>query len=269
MHFGRLLYEVFIILMVLTYSILIFADPQEHPFMSHELIKAMDWGLIAFFAVEYLIRLYRAKDPWTFTKQNWFDVIAMIPFDQFFPLARLMRVVRLFRILHASPMLWAILTSRQMKVIFFIMSMVILWSSAGIYLLEAGLNDSIMTFGDAVWWAVVTTTTVGYGDISPITAGGRIIAGFLMFTGIGLISTFTANLANHWMTFFRQPDDKNEEPTESEIVEELFPPEDHIQNQMKQTAMNGIRQIEELSDAEYQRLLHLLEVLRKPPQQDE
>lgn len=266
MHFFRLLYEVLIILVVVTYAILIFADPSEHPFLTEELVQTIDWWLIGFFAVEYLIRLWRAEDQWKFTKENWFDVVAMIPLDQIFPLARLMRILRLIRILHASPMLWAILASRQMRVIFFFMALVILWSSAGIYILEAGVNDSILTFGDAMWWAVVTTTTVGYGDISPITDGGRIIGVFLMFTGIGLISTFTANLANHWMTFFRKPEDRErEEPIDSEIVEELFPPEDHIQNSMKQTALHGVQYIESLSEEEYQRLLHVLDVLRKSP----
>ncbi|MBA4495672.1 potassium channel family protein [Paenactinomyces guangxiensis] len=57
---------------------------------------------------------------------------------------------------------------------------------------------------DAVWWAVVTTTTVGYGDISPVTLGGRVIATILMFTGIGLIGSVTASVATHFIEYLNQ-----------------------------------------------------------------
>jgi len=66
----------------------------------------------------------------------------------------------------------------------------------GVFLFEAGENKAIGSFGDALWWAVVTATTVGYGDVSPITVEGRIIAVVLMLTGIGIIGVFTATVAS-------------------------------------------------------------------------
>ena len=54
----------------------------------------------------------------------------------------------------------------------------------------------VSSFGDALWWAVVTATTVGYGDLSPVTSTGRVIAVVLMFVGIGVIGAFTATIAS-------------------------------------------------------------------------
>lgn len=252
LQLARLLYEVLIILVVVTYAIIIFADPSEHPHLTPEFVHAFDWGLIAFFAVEYLIRLWRSSPhELRFIRKNWFDLLAMLPIDAHFPLARLMRVIRLVRIIRASPMLWGLVTSKQMRMLFLFLLMILAWSSSGIYLLEVDSNPSIDSYGDALWWSVVTTTTVGYGDIWPVTQGGRMIAVFLMVTGIGMIGAFTANLAHHWMGFLPDMDGSNtaEEP---------------LQRQLKQDAHRAIQNVENLSDAEYQRLLKVLELLRHP-----
>ncbi|WP_245884524.1 ion transporter [Tumebacillus permanentifrigoris] len=251
MRVTRLLYEIFILLVVLTYAILIFADPADQPFLTETFYRRIDYAMITFFAIEYSIRLWRTEDRKRFVIRNWFDLLAMIPLDVHFPLARFMRLVRLVRILHASPLLWSVVTSKQMRLIFLFMMLILAWSSAGIYVLELHHNDSINSFGDALWWAIVTMTTVGYGDVSPATDGGRIIAVFLMFTGIGLIGTFTANLANHWVGFFHGPDKEQARVN-------------RVQDQLKTNALQWMYRIETLNDEEYQQLLKVMETLRPP-----
>src|SRR5438034_185185 len=66
---------------------------------------------------------------------------------------------------------------------------------------EGGQNEHIKTVYDALWWAIVTTTTVGYGDVSPVTPEGRLIAVGLMIVGIGFIGIFTATVTSF---FFQQ-----------------------------------------------------------------
>lgn len=65
-----------------------------------------------------------------------------------------------------------------------------------LYLLEKGRNDNINSFGDALWWGIVTLATVGYGDIFPITIAGRIVGTFIILFGIGFIGLFTASIAS-------------------------------------------------------------------------
>jgi voltage-gated potassium channel len=78
---------------------------------------------------------------------------------------------------------------------------VVFIGALGIFIFESGSNKTIGSFGDALWWAVVTATTVGYGDVSPVTIEGRMIAVVLMLTGIGVIGIFTATIAS---LFFEQ-----------------------------------------------------------------
>jgi voltage-gated potassium channel len=74
----------------------------------------------------------------------------------------------------------------------------------GVFIFESESNRAIGSFGDALWWAVVTATTVGYGDVSPVTLEGRLIAVVLMLTGIGVIGVFTATVAS---AFFEEEKD--------------------------------------------------------------
>jgi voltage-gated potassium channel len=77
----------------------------------------------------------------------------------------------------------------------------------GIFAVEREQNANIKSLADALWWAVVTTTTVGYGDVSPVTGEGRLIAVGLMVVGIGFIGIFTATITS----FFLQPAQTSEE----------------------------------------------------------
>jgi len=246
--FWRVLYEVFVMLLVITYAILIFTDPASHPQLSEAFVQRVEGWFLVFLVGEYLVRLWRAPEKRRFLRENWFDLVAMIPFDQVFYLARFMRVIRLIRILRASPFLWSLVSSASMRWIFSIVGLIMLWSSIGIYLLEQGNNPNVDGFGDALWWSIVTTTTVGYGDISPVTTGGRIIAACLMLTGIGLLGALTANFASHWTQFFQNP---------------AAGPKNRVEAALKETVKQQIEQVEELTEEEYQSLLRSLEAIRK------
>ncbi|MED2009507.1 ion transporter [Brevibacillus borstelensis] len=252
--FFRVMYEIFVILLVITYAIIVFADPASHPRLTEEFMNQVDVILISFLAAEYVIRLWLAQDKKKFVISNWFDLVAMIPLDHYFYLARFMRILRLVRILRASPFLWSMLKSKPMQRVIGVVTLIMLWSSGAIYLLEAGINENIVHFGDALWWSIVTTTTVGYGDISPVTTGGRIMATILMVTGIGTLGALTANFAHHWTEF---QEGKGQTP------------EEHVHTEKKMRALQQLQQVEQLTSAEYEALTKTIEELYREKNQKE
>ncbi|WP_281299441.1 potassium channel family protein [Flavobacterium limnophilum] len=130
---------------------------------------------------------------------GWIDLISSIPMINYFRAGRLLRLIRLFRIVRAfrsSRMLLHHIFKNKAKGTFTTVSifavMLIIFSSIAILQVENTKEGNIKTAEDALWWAYVTITTVGYGDKFPVTTEGRIIAVVLMTAGVGLFGTFTA-----------------------------------------------------------------------------
>jgi voltage-gated potassium channel len=136
------------------------------------------------------------------------DLLAILPFYLSLYLAidlrflRVLRLLRLFKLTRYSPALGALLDVVQKEadallaaVVVLLMMLVI--SAGGIYLLENELQPE--TFGSmpsSLWWAIVTLTTVGYGDVVPVTTMGRMFGGFIGLIGIGMIALPAAILAS-------------------------------------------------------------------------
>lgn len=155
-----------------------------------EVIMAVIWGI---FVLDYAVSLFLARP-----RGHWFLThlhdLAIVVLPALRPL-RLLRLVTLLSILHRT----AGNALRGRVTVFVIAASVLLVFVAGLAVLDAEQNaagSNIRSFGDAVWWAFVTITTVGYGDFFPVTFLGRLIAVGLMIAGIALIGTVTAALAS-------------------------------------------------------------------------
>lgn len=161
-------------------------------------------GVILFiFTVDYVVRLVLAKDKVRFIKTNICDLIAILPFHTVFRLFKVASVAR-FAIFAKLPRALAFMVrplkkiqlsfaSNGFKYMLFAATVMIILGGILIHFAEG------MSYGDGIWWAFVTTTTVGYGDISPSTLYGRIIAMVLMLSGIGLIGTITSTLTSYFL----------------------------------------------------------------------
>ena len=189
---------------------------KEIPQNLSELFLTIDLTICIVFILDWVVFLFLSKDKANYLKSHSFDLIASIPFVQVFRVVRVIRIVRLIRTLRLFRGLKGILPivrritanpARSALTIYLtIMTVVYFYCSLGLYNFERGLNPLIGTFGDVLWMAFITMTSVGYGDIAPKTTGGRIMAILLILTGLGLFSLVTAEIAMKLVKYVKKPD---------------------------------------------------------------
>ncbi|MBE5966727.1 MAG: potassium channel family protein [Lachnospiraceae bacterium] len=159
-----------------------------------------EWGILIILTIDYFVRLILADNKKVFLRENIFNLVAILPFHSVF---RIFRVSRLFKLLSLSIIgafprkffrkINKFINTNGLKNMMIFTALAILLGTCGIMYAEN------MTFGDALWWAFVTATTVGYGDLSPATSLGRLIAAVLMIFGIGLIGSITSTITSYFL----------------------------------------------------------------------
>jgi voltage-gated potassium channel len=167
----------------------------------------LNWIIWVAFGGEFIVR-WAADGKASFLRRSWFDVALIVltpPFGvpEAMQGVRSLRVLRLLRLIRAFGVAVMALRLGQRHfgkqkfhyVVLIAVGTVVL-GAVGVYVVETGRNRTITGFGDALWWAAATVTTVGYGDVTPVTTEGRLIAVSLMVVGIGIIGVFTATVAS-------------------------------------------------------------------------
>ena len=166
---------------------------------------------VCFFSLEYLMRLFSSKKPLKFILSFFgiIDLLAILPF--YLTLGtdlKSLRAVRLFRLLRLLKFLRYGDTLKNLKqsfdnvkkelILFSAATLLLIYfSSVGIYFFENEAQpDAFSSVFSAMWWSVATLTTVGYGDIYPITTGGKIFSTFIVFIGLGLVAGPTGLIAS-------------------------------------------------------------------------
>ncbi len=180
-------------------------------------LTLLEWGFTLIFAVEYLTRLYCSPKRlrYAFSFFGLIDLLAVLPslLALFFPasqylmVVRILRLLRIFRVLklrqyliQANFLLTALRNSRQKITVFFvsIASLVVVFGAV-MYVIEGPANG-FTSIPQSIYWAIVTLTTVGFGDITPKTPLGQAVASLVMITGYAVIAVptgiFTAELSN-------------------------------------------------------------------------
>jgi hypothetical protein len=180
-----------------------------------QVIAIMDIILIAIFAIDLLRRLRVADDNRAYLTKGWgwLDAVSIIPLLR---IARILRIVRVIRVVDRmggpGPAARAFFSNRAtsgLLLVFLIAIIVLEFGSLAILRVEHGdPAANITTASDAVWYLIVTMSTVGYGDFYPVTDVGRIIGSGIIVVGVGVFGTLTGFLAN----FFLAPSQADPEP---------------------------------------------------------
>lgn len=191
-----------------------------------------NWVIWLVFVAEYVTVVWLTDRKAAYTRKAWLDVFIIVTSfplltlgaTRLLRLTRLARVLRILRLVRLAAVMTrggkaarAIFTKRGLGYIV-VIAMLVLMGVAGAF---AILEETPVA--DALWWALVTMTTVGYGDMFPVTAAGRISAAILMLLGIGLLAVVTASVAAH----FVEGDDKDAEIKES--LDQLNARLDHLE----------------------------------------
>lgn len=200
--------QVLILISILNFSV------QTLPNLSVRLIEVLnivELFSILIFSLEYLLRLFTSPKPFRFIFSFFglIDLIAILPFYISMGMdLKSLRAVRLFRLLRLLKFLRYQDTLAKLKQSFddvkrelflfsFATLLLIYFSSVGIYFFENEAQpEAFSSIFAAMWWSVATLTTVGYGDIYPITAGGKIFSTFIVFIGLGLVAIPTGIVAS-------------------------------------------------------------------------
>ena len=173
-----------------------------------QILDVVDFAICIIFLFDFLKGFAQAKNKLAFLKWGWIDLLSSIPSVDLLRFGRTVRILRIFRVLRGFKSAKIILQYANNQkgesaflAVSFLSGILIIIGSITIYELESGLEGStIKTASDAMWWAFVTMTTVGYGDYYPVSDLGRIIASILMICGVGLFGTFTGFVGSWFLS---------------------------------------------------------------------
>lgn len=209
-------YDTTIILLALISVVLVLLGFAEMIDLDNPPYSIIDLLLCFVFVVDYGWRFFSSKEKWRFILENIFDLLAILPLNAIFTvfrLGRIFRLARLTKLLKLTRLLRVVgltgklekkvgklLRTNGLLYIFYLNSFIVLLGSSILSVVEE------KSFSDSLWWALVTVTTVGYGDIVPASIFGKWLAVLLMLVGIGTIGMLTSALTNFFVK--DNPDDQ-------------------------------------------------------------
>lgn len=173
-----------------------------------EVIIALDIFIAALFLFDFLYEYATAHNRKEYMRKNWFYLFASIPVAggpfqamRTIQLLRIIRIVRLYMRIKALSEKTEAISKHSSRYIFIsLFSVIVIFTGSTLfYQYEQAANSGINTYFDAVWWSVVTATSVGYGDIYPVTIQGRVIAMALMIFGLALLGTIVGLVSNYFL----------------------------------------------------------------------
>ena len=212
---GKLFDVVLLVVILASVVIVMLESIKQIDTRYHAVLNIAEWIITILFSLEYIARIMTVKKPWkyVFSFYGIVDLLSTIPkyISLFFAgthalvalralrLLRVFRILKLARYLGASEMLTKALKASRPKISVFLFAVLILSVIFGtlMYLIE-GEESGFTSIPISVYWCIVTLTTVGFGDIAPVTPLGQLIATFIMIMGYGIIAVPTGIVASEY-----------------------------------------------------------------------
>lgn len=203
-------------LSVIVVLVLTFAKVDEE---TRRLLLIIDFSICMIFLSYFFLNLFRAENKLLYFQHNWIELVASIPAIEPLRLARLfqiLRVIRLIRMTH-SLIIPMVKQRRQATLASLLVAMVTIltFSSVLMLIVESGVPDAnIHTAEDAIWWALVTISTVGYGDFYPVSTAGHVIGAVVIICGVSFFGVISGYMAS----IFIAPDESEKLELQSEEI---------------------------------------------------
>ncbi len=208
--YGKLFNIVLLITILLSVALVMLESVEAVNARYHKTLVVLEWIVTILFTIEYILRLYSVRRPWRyfFSFYGIIDLLSILPtyLGLFYPQTKYLssiRILRLFRIFRifgltdfmrgGNVILIALRNSRAKIVVFLsFVTLIVVVIGSIMYVVEGKHPESGFTsIPTSIYWAVVTLTTVGYGDIAPVTAFGKFLASIVMIIGYGVIAVPT------------------------------------------------------------------------------
>jgi voltage-gated potassium channel len=224
---GKVFDVSLLVLIIASILVVMFDSVGKWRMLYGDVFNTLEWVFTILFTIEYTLRLISIKKPmrYVFSFFGIIDLLAIIPSYLSFFLAgaqsllvfralRLLRIFRIFKLTHfltEMQFLGAAIRASSKKISVFMLTVLFLVIILGslMYLIERG-DNGFTSIPDSIYWAIVTITTVGYGDISPVTPLGKFVASFIMLIGYGIIAVPTGIITTEVTMAMRKREQKNE-----------------------------------------------------------
>jgi len=200
-------WEIFMVVLALSYVAMMLVG--EFAGLDQDTLDAMDWadlGVGIFFLAEFLTRMLVSPSRRSYVEEHWMDLLAVLPILRWLRVFAVFRLFSLFRLAPLARMVNSLdrvgvnvsrfLRFNGMAWVLLALTLIMLATSGLLYYFENGVNPKILTYWDALYAALVTWSTPGYGDIMPATVAGRICGLVLIIVGLLTWGILVANLAS-------------------------------------------------------------------------
>ncbi len=220
---GGKLFDILLLISIVTSILLVMLESVPSINIKHgQFFHISEWVITILFTIEYILRVISIKKPkhYIFSYYGIIDLLSTIPkYLAIFiggahalVVLRSLRLLRVFRVLkitryigESNKLLFALRASRP-KIIVFVFAVLIICLILGsvMYIVEADAGSGFISIPRSVYWTIVTLTTVGYGDIAPVTTIGQIIASIVMILGYGIIAVPTGIVSAEYTSHFKK-----------------------------------------------------------------